>query len=409
MRRDAGAPPAQEAAAQAAGLDRLFALLTGVYLSGGLLNSMVSLLVPRETVLLGLSTTQAMGIQLAYYSSYLLFALPITLAVVRIGYMRAIAVGLCVMALGCVAFAAAQGRLSYALTLGSLLVISSGVTFLQIAGNAVTRAFGGSARMAPRFTLLQGFNSFGTVIGPLIGAHFLLGGGAPSHAGAPFLPIAAALLLLGLLFNLNRGMLPALPQRGPPWRRLRRLLAAPRMLAGIAAIFAYVGAEVTVGTLAVAYLMLPSTIAASGPGAGRLVSLYWACAMLGRFGGAVLLRRIGAGWLLVSAAIGAVALLGVAIGVQGGIGAVALLLVGLCNSVMFPLSYALAQPEDEADGPLAAMLLCMAVVGGAIVPLLAGAVADRAGLAPSLFVPILCYLIVLAFGIARGRTAKGAA
>jgi FHS family L-fucose permease-like MFS transporter len=391
------------------GTDRLFALLIGVYLSGGLLNSLISLLVPRETVLLGLATTQAMTIQFAYYSSYLLFALPITLAVVRIGYMRSIATGLSVMALGCLAFVVAQARLSYGLTLASLLVVSSGVTFLQIAGNAVTRAFGGSAKMATRLTMLQGFNSLGTVAGPLIGAHFLLGARGRWEAGAPFGPIAAVLLLLAVLFAWNRRLLPVLPQAGPTWTRLGRLLGQRRMLGGIAVIFAYVGAEVTVGTLAVAYLMLPTTIAATGTGAGRLVSVYWGAAMVGRFGGAYLLRRSGAGRLLTRAAIGAVALLGLAIAVQGAIGAMALLMVGLCNSVMFPLSYALAQPEAEADGPLAGMLLCMAVVGGAIIPLFAGMVADHAGLASSLFVPIVCYLVVLLFGAVRGRTAEGVA
>lgn len=391
-----------------AGADRLFNLLIGVYLGGGLLTSMVALLVPRETVVLGLGNAQAMCIQLAFYSSYLLFALPIALLVVRIGYMRAIALGLAVMALGCATFVVAQGRMSFPLMLVALLVMSSGVTVLQIAGNAVTRAFG-ARRMASRYTFLQALNSLGTVAAPLIASHFLLGEARNVAAGIPFLGIAAALLLLSLTFLLHRSLLPPLAGAMPSLPRLGRLLYDPRMQGGIVAIFAYVGAEVTVAALTVGYLMMPGTIAARATAAGWMVSLYWAGAMVGRFLGAIVLRRVRAVRLLAVAASGAIVMLALAIFVQGWIGAVALLGVGLFNSVLYPLVYTLTQPEDDADAPAAAMLLCMAVVGGAVIPVLAGAAADLAGLATALFVPMACYAVVLGFGLTRMRGARGAA
>jgi MFS transporter, FHS family, L-fucose permease len=388
--------------------DCLFRLLIGVYLSGGLLNSIVTLLVPRLRLTMGLDYTQASWVNLAYYSSYLLFALPIALAVLRLGHMRAIAIGLAVMATGCLLLVAAQDGRSYPLVLLSLLVMSSGVTFLQISGNAVTTAFGASTAMASRFTLLQAFNSFGTVVGPLVGAWFLLGDSPGRSPGTPFVAGAVALAMLAFAFFVHRRLLPAIATEGPPWRRIATVARRPRMIAGIAAIFAYVGAEVAIGTYAVNYLMLPDVAGISAHAAGRLVSLYWAGAMVGRFAGAFAVRRLGAARLLQGACCGAALLLAIAILLRGEAGAAAVLAIGLCNSVMFPLTYALALLDAEEEAALAAMLLCMAVVGGAIVPVLTGMAADRIGLAPSLIVPGLCYGAVFAFARARHRVARGA-
>jgi MFS transporter, FHS family, L-fucose permease len=382
---------------------RLFALLTGVYLGGGLLNSTVNLLVPRLKLMLGLDYAQALLVHLAYYSSYLLFALPVTLCAVRFGYMRAIAGGLCTIAAGNLLFAIAQGQRDYAFVLLSLLVMSAGVTFLQIAGAAVTRTFGSGTRMASRLTLLQAFNSVGTVAGPLIGAHFLLGTDDRSMTAAPFLFGAVAMLLLGVMMWANRSLPVEQPDPEPTIPRLPALLRERAMQIGALAIFVYVGAEVTIGTLAVSYLMQPDTVGLSAQTSGKLVSLYWAGAMIGRFAGAFAVRRIGARGLLAQAAIGAGVLLLVAVLVRGEAGSVALLAIGLCHSVMFPLIYTLALPPRTEDTAAASMILCMAVVGGAIVPMLTGLAADRIGLVPSLLVPGLCYAVIWAFAMGHGR------
>jgi len=389
--------------------DRLFRLLIGVYLGGGLLNSIVNLLVPRLRMTLGLDYAQALCVHLAYYSSYLVFALPITLWSMRLGYMRAIAAGLATMAAGCLFFVFAQGERSFVLVLAALLVMSSGVTFLQISGNAVTTAFGPSARMAPRFTLLQAFNSFGTVMGPLVGSWFLLGQSGGSAPVLPFAVGAAGLVLLAAAFWGHRRLFARGASDRPVWSRLGAVAGAGRMRFGALAIFVYVGAEVTIGTLAVNYLMLDGTAHLSAVAAGRMVSLYWAGAMVGRFVGAFALRRIGPAPILGAVCLGALVLVAIAIAVQGMAGAVALLAIGLCHSVMFPLVYALALPDDEDDAPIAAMLLCMAVVGGAVVPLLTGLAADRIGLPHSFLVPALCYLVIFGFARSRRAAIQGAA
>ncbi len=392
----------------------LFELSIGVFFLGGFLTSIVGLLVPRLTLTLGLDYTRALLVQFAFHLSYLLFAFPIALAILRIGYMRAIVAGLAVMVAGCLALIASAEWRSFALVLLALLTLSTGITFLQMAANTVVTVVGPSRRAAARLTLLQGFNALGTVLGPLIGAVFLLGsigidrGGPVGDDAVPFIGGAVLLGILAIAFHRQRNLLgkAALSPAGALLRHLPTVLHDRRLLAGTVAMFAYVGAEVAIGTLIPNYLMLPDILRATPLAAGQLVSLYWGGAMIGRFAGAFLLRRIDAGMLLAVAGLAAMALAAVASLAGGMTGAVALLAVGLCNSIMYPTLYALALPEDDAQAPLASMLLCMAVVGGAIVPLLTGVLADRIGLELALLLPASCYLVIAGFAVAN-RTAAG--
>lgn len=376
----------------------LFRMSIGVCFMGGFVTSAVSLLVPRLKLMLDLSYAQALLVQFAFHASYLLFAVPVTGVIVRIGYMRAIAAGLAIMAVGCVGLVVAQDAIAFVAMLGALLILSAGLTFLQIASNTSVTLVGSPRAATSRLTLLQGFNSLGTVIGPVLAAPLLLSGSRPGPA-APFLASAVVLALLGAIFLVRRDLLPrTAPPTRPGPARLRAVLAQPRLRFGAAAIFAYVGAEVAIGTLLTNYLMLPSVLAATPTDAGRAVGLYWAGAMVGRFAGGVALRRGSAARMLAVAAVAATALtLGATI-LPGAAGAIALLSVGLVNSIMYPTIYALALPRDDHDAPLGSMLLCMAVVGGAVVPVATGLLADAAGLAIAFALPALCYLGIACFG-----------
>lgn len=383
---------------------QLFTMLTGVFFVGGFLTSTVSLVVPRLKLMFGLDYTQALLVQLAFHASYLLFAVPVTMAVVSAGYMRAIAAGLAVMMAGCLAFTVADGIRNYLLILAALLLLSAGITVLQIAANTVVTIVGATAGAAARLTLLQGFNALGTVLGPLLAAPLLLAGtaGQAFAIGAmlPFLLSAAALALLAMLFLTRQTLLPPARVDRTGSRVLSRLPVVdrdPRLRAGVLAMFAYVGAEVTIGTLMTSFLMQPAVLGLAAIDAGRLVSLYWAGAMLGRFAGAAMLRRIMPARLLAAVASGAVMLTSVAITTGGGVAAAALLAVGLCNAVMYPTIYALALPTAPEAAPLGSMLLCMAVVGGAVIPVATGIAADAVGLNAALALPALCYAGIIVF------------
>ena len=375
----------------------LFRMSIGVAFIGGFVTSVVGLLVPRLKLLLGLSYAQALLVQFAFHASYLLFALPVTAVIVRVGYMRATAAGLAIMATACVGLVAAQSALAFAGTLAALLLLSAGITFLQIASNTSITLIGSKVGAASRLTLLQGFNSVGTVLGPVLSAPLLLSGSGPGPA-APFLGSAIVLTALTTLFFARRDLLPRVIASSRTGRgRMRDVLAGPRLRFGATAIFAYVGAEVAIGSLLTNFLMLPDVLATTPADAGRAVSLYWAGAMVGRFGGSLVLRR---GWAAPALAIAALAAAGLSLGatvLHGVVGAVALLSVGLFNSIMYPTIYALALPRDEHEAPLGSMLLCMAVVGGAVVPVATGFLADAMGLAAAFVLPALCYLGIAGF------------
>lgn len=388
---------------------RLFRLSIGVFFIGGFLTSSVSLLVPRLKLMLDLDYKGALLVQLAFHSSYMLFALPITWAIVRAGYMRAIVAGLAVITAGCLALTLAQNALSFAMVLGALLLVSAGQTFLQIASNTVVAVIGPSRGAARRLTLLQGFNSLGTVLGPLLSAPLLLGeldAQAARHVGAT-LPFTGTALVTGLLafaYFRNRTLLEGGgPRRFAAIGQMFRVMRSPRLRWGTAAIFVYVGAEVAIGALLPAVLMRPDRLDAAPVLAGQLVSLYWGGAMAGRFLGAWAMRRIAEARLLTAVSLGAVILTMAAIALPGVAGAGALLAVGLCNAVMYPTIYALALPHDERQAPVASMWLCMAVVGGAIVPLLTGALADATALLPALVLPAACYAFIARFAALCAR------
>ncbi|UAK26543.1 MFS transporter [Sphingomonas nostoxanthinifaciens] len=378
---------------------RLFRLMPGIFFGGGLLASIEALLVPRLKLVMHMGYAEAMLAQLAYYSSYLLFALPATWLTARTGALRAIAVALCIISLGCCAFAVAQYSSRYAAMLAALLMISSGATILQIACNGLMATYGAKAAAVSRFTLLQAFNAVGTVAGPVIAAWFLLGQAGPTIPLVPFLALAAGFAILAICIVRDRNLLPHAHASAPTLTRMIALIRRPKIATGTAAIFAYVGAEVTVGILAVGYLTLPDSAAVMPVAAGRLVALYWAGAMVGRFAGAWALRHIAAQRLLARAAIVAALLIAAAILLHGYVGSGALLAVGICNSIMFPTIYGLAMPRDHQDVPAASMWLCIAVIGGAIVPMLAGIIADRTSPSMALILPALCYLVILMFAL----------
>jgi MFS transporter, FHS family, L-fucose permease len=390
---------------------RLFRLSIGVFFIGGFLSSTVSLFVPRMKLVYGLDYTQSSLVQFAFHTSYLLFAFPIALAIMAMGYMRSTATGLTVIALSCVLFLLAHGLHSYDAMLLSLLAMSAGITFLQIASNTVVAVVGNADGAAFRLNLLQVFNSAGTVIAPLAAAQYVLGSprltglDAIAQIAPPFLFAIVTLAALALLFFLHRSLLARSQQADMSRARFDwpALIGNRRLMAGTLAIFVYVGAEVAIGTLLVIYLVMPDVLGVSPVGAARLVSLYWGGAMVGRLIGAYAMKRIRPCDMLALAAVSAALLVGLAAIVHGWTGGIALLAVGLCNSIMYPTIYVLALPGDSRLATPAATLLCMAVVGGALVPLLTGALADHVGLAASLALPALCYLFIAAFA----RTCRG--
>ena len=406
----------------------LFYLSLMLFFAWGFATVLLDILVPKFRGLFELSFAEAMLTQFAFFLGYFVFSLPAGAIVARLGYMRGIVAGLLVMATGCLLFIPAGQLAVYPAFLVALFVMAAGITILQVAANAVISLAGKADSSSARLTLAQAFNSFGTFIGPYVGAKLILEGSVANEGGTagvavdpavraaelatlqtPYVVIGAGLLLIALIFFLRRNLLGDSLRPEPPRGLGLDLLRDRRLLFGVIAIFTYVGAEVSIGSLLVNYLSQPGVLGVTAANAGKLVALYWGGAMIGRFAGAAMLSRISAGKLL--AAFAAVAMLLAAVsGMSAGtIAAVTILGIGLFNSIMFPTIFSQAVRDLGDRASQGAALLCMGIVGGALLPVATGIVADRFGLSVALAVPILGYAWVLFYGryLARADAVVG--
>lgn len=394
----------------------LVVLVVSLFFMWGGITSLNDVLIPKLKGLFQLSYARAMLIQFAFFTAYAVVSLPAGGLVARLGYGRGIALGLGVAASGCLLFVPAAATATYELFLAALFILAGGITILQVAANPLIAGLGSTRTSHSRLTFAQAFNSLGTAIAPYVGAQLILGSISKTDAseltgaaqvafraqesaviGHAYLGLATVLGLIALLFWFLRARL------GEATSDLRltgdlSLLRRPRLAFGVAAIFLYVGAEVTIGSLLANYLMQPTTLALDPQAAGERIALYWGGAMVGRFIGAGVLRLVSPGKVLAGAALGAGALCLISAASMGPLAGWTLIAVGLLNSIMFPTIFSLALEGLGAKTPQASGLLCMAIVGGALVPVLGGAVADVTSLAAALVVPAVCYAVIAAFG-----------
>jgi MFS transporter, FHS family, L-fucose permease len=296
-------------------------------------------------------------------------------------------------------------------------VLASGITTVQVVANPLISMLGPARTASSRLTFAQAFNSLGTTIFPYVGSILILGSLAKvdpaTLSGAAldafrkvetqvvvhtYIGLAIALVLLAALVWLRRKNLIETPAAPTPILRAFNLLTRPRFAFGTLCIFLYVGGEVAIGSLIVSYLMQPSVLGLAADAAGKHVSFYWGGAMVGRFIGAWLLRLFAPGKVLACAAATVIILLTVSANTVGNISGWSLLAIGLFNSIMFPTIFSLASEGLGKRAAEGSGVICMAIVGGAIVPLVTGNAADLWGLKHALVVPAVCYLTILAFG-----------
>ncbi len=432
----------------AAGSGPMAGLVVSLFFAWGFITVLNDPLIAKLKALFALNYAEAMLTQFAFFLGYFIFSAPAGAILGRFGYVRSIALGLVIMAAGCLLFAPAARLALYPLFLLALFCVASGITLLQVAANPYIAALGSTATSHSRLTLAQAFNALGTFVGPFIGALFILQNGvaAPGLMSAallraerireaqivqrPFLVIALLLLLFAAVFwFLRRRAAPPVAAAHPsPFRRA--LLAKPRLVFGALCIFVYVGAEVSIGSGLTNYLMQPGILGARAPAigagfahlfhlhasfnpaqvAGTMVSLYWGLAMLGRFAGSFVLSKAVPGKVLCAHALAALVLALAASLSAGPQAAAAVLLIGLANSIMFPTIFTLALEDLGEETANGSALLCMAIVGGAIIPVIFGATADTIGLGHALIVPAACYLVIAAYGwlAARGLGLRAA-
>jgi MFS transporter, FHS family, L-fucose permease len=399
-------------------------VVTTLFFMWGFLTCLNDILVPHLKAIFDLSYARVMLVQFAFFSAYFLFSVPWARIVNVIGYQRTMVAGLLTMALGSFLFLPAASAASYGLFLAALVILAAGITGLQVAANPYVVVLGKPETGSSRLDLTQAFNSLGTTIAPKLGGLLILSG-APLAMEAihrltpqalhlyrvheadtvklPYTVIGIALLLLATLIGAFK--LPKIDTatfgRGQKvddsiWKHRNLVLAA-------IGIFVYVGAEVGIGSFLVNYFESRHIAALSAETAAGYVSFYWGGAMIGRFVGAGLLRRFNPAKLLAIFSVLALALVTFSMLSSGYTAMWSILAVGLFNSIMFPTIFSLGLVEL---GPLTGSgsgLLNMAIVGGAVLPLLQGVIADHIGVHHAFIVPAICYLFILYFGLSGSK------
>ena len=403
---------------------RPLAVVTTLFFMWGFLTCLNDILVPHLKSIFDLNYAQVMMVQFAFFSAYFLFSLPWSRVVNAIGYQRTMVVGLLTMAIGAFLFLPAASVASYPLFLAALLILAAGITGLQVSANPYVDLLGKPETAPSRLDLTQAFNALGTTIAPKIGGLLILSAAplaiqqlrqlAPQALHAyrvqqaasvklPYTVIGVALILLAVLIGTFK--LPKIQTSvyHPGEKVNDSIWKHPNLLFGAIGIFSYVGAEVSIGSFLVNYFGLPEIASLSAKTAAGYVSFYWGGAMVGRFLGAGLLRRFKPGYLLALCAIFAATLVTASMLLGGHTALWTILAVGFFNSIMFPTIFSLGVAEL---GPLTGSgsgLLNMAIVGGAILPVIQGVIADNVGLHHAFLLPVICYLYILYYAISGSK------
>lgn len=393
--------------------------LTSLFFMWGFLTCLNDILIPYLKNMFDLNYTQAMLVQFCFFGAYFVVSIPAGALVGKIGYQKGIITGLVIACIGCLLFYPSASYASYNMFLFAFFVLASGITILQVSANPYVSVLGPAETASSRLTLTQAFNSLGTTVAPFFGSWLILSTvehdesitevgevigrlSVEQQASAvqtPYLILALSLFALALIFMMLK--LPLLGKKdaasttsatGSAWQY-------PHLVMGAVGIFVYVGAEVGIGSFLISFLTQDYIGGVSESQAAHYIAYYFGGAMVGRFIGAAVMQKINAGKVLAFNALCACILVAAAMMSVGTVAMWALLFVGLCNSIMFPTIFSLALQDLKQHTSQGSGILCLAIVGGAILPLFQGMLADIMGIQLAFIVPLLCYCFIGYYGL----------
>jgi len=426
-------------------------LLTSLFFMWGFITCLNDILIPHLKGLFDLNYTKTMLIQFTFFGAYALMSIPAGWIVGKIGYKKGIVLGLSVTGVGALMFYPASMMISYGVFLTGFFILATGITILQVAANPFVAILGAPETASGRLNMTQAFNSLGTTIAPIFGGLLILSNHTVAAEKAatvqiPYIGIAIALFLIAVVFAFAK--LPNIKAEsqqkaaGSAWKY-------PHLVLGAIAIFLYVGGEVSIGSFLISFFKEHDIAGLVETEGAKYVAMYWGGAMIGRFFGAISLTGIKkqntrfilyavtmvfafflAWYLTKETTLAALFLIFVIINLAGFLlgknkpgrtlsimaGIVVVLVtitvissgkfamwpiiaVGLFNSIMFPTIFTLAIDGLGKNTSQGSGILCMAIVGGALIPLLMGVMADNFGIHHSFLITLVCYLYILFYGI----------
>jgi FHS family L-fucose permease-like MFS transporter len=401
-----------------------FAAVTTLFFAWGFITSNNDPLIVALRAAFRLDYTEALLTQIVFFLAYGLLSLPAAWLTSRIGAVDMILGSLAMMTAGCLLVTVSTDAGSFWPILAALFVLAGGFTALQVAANPLVAELGPPQRSHFRLNFAQTFNSLGVVIGVQFGSLVMLGDPALRSGAAvaldlgrrsellgavdcAFMIMAALLGALLLLFVGLRGFLTRAAPSGlaAAPAGMFEALRSPWALFGAAAIGLYVGAEVSVGSIMINFLSQGSVLGIPFERAGAyLANFYWGGALLGRLVGTALLTRIRATRLLAACGVAAALLCVTVLAAQGPVAGYAALGIGFFKSIMFPTIFTITLERSGVSQSSTSGLLCLAIFGGAMLPIAVGAIADGFGLSAAFIVPFAAYCFIAAFAVAaRGE------
>ncbi|MGL4596880.1 MAG: sugar MFS transporter [Bacteroidia bacterium] len=437
-----------------------FAIVTLLFFLWGFITVLNDILIPHLQDVFQLSYTESMLVQFAFFLAYGVVSLiyffvslssgdPIS----KIGYRNGIVYSLVICGIGCLLFYVAAEQQVFYWFLIALFVLASGVTLLQIAANPYVAILGAAETSSSRLNLAQAFNSLGTTLAPIIGGYLIFRGGIDGVDAVkiPYIGIALAFWILAIAVRLTP--LPAFSNNTQPGTQALRF---SHLRFGMLAIFFYVGGEVAIGSLIIKFIGLPTVMNLPKEAADTYLAYYWGGAMIGRFLGAIMLSNIRELYLRLAVMLGvALSVFGLIFWItdksfssvwpflifmginfigfvfakanasrmlavfaaivmllifaasclEGQLAMWCLLAIGLFNSVMWSNIFTLAIRGLGPYTSQGSSLLVMMIIGGALIPLVIGKMADKYGLQVSIVFVIVCYAYLVFYGV-RGYQQK---
>ncbi|WP_104684010.1 sugar MFS transporter [Helicobacter felis] len=379
--------------------------LTALFFAMGFITVLNDILIPHLKRIFDLNHFEAALVQLCFFGAYFITGGPFGKLLDKIGYPAGVVGGFLLTALGCILFYPAASTASYPIFLGAFFILASGVVLLQTAGNPFVTLLA-PGKEASALTLVQAFNSLGTTLGPIFGASLIIADTThivdkvkdAQSVQMPYLMIAGVLILLGILVYLLK--LPDVRDRAEKISEAnhdgkKSVFEYSHLVLGALAIFFYVGAEVSIGSFLI--LTMEKVAGMEAKVGATYISVYWGGAMIGRFLGSAIMQKIAPNKCLGFNAVMNVLLIALAIAFDNLLTVYALLAIGLFNSIMFPTIFSLATKNLGKFTSQASGVICMAIVGGALVPPVQGIVADYMGIITSYLVPLVCYFYIIFF------------
>lgn len=398
-----------------------FALIVMLYAMWGMAHNLNDILLTQFKKAFTLTDLQSSLVQSCFYIAYLVMPIPVALFIQRFGYKQGVLVGLFLYGVGALLFWPAADMASYGAFLGALFVIASGLTFLETAGTGIIVVLGPAVEAEWRINFAQAFNPVGSIAGVLIGGQFIFSGdakhGQPLDAATraaaaqavqvPYLVIALAVFTMAILVLITRFPVSATQVRhGSALSGFRALGRSRLFVAGVVTQFFYVGTQIGMWSFLVRYIQHSISITSD-----RTAALYLTASLvlflLGRLLTLLLLRRWSSAQISMIFAACAAALTAAGVLVPGPVGVTALVCASFFMSVMYPAIYAIGLHGNTEHSQAASALMIMAIVGGAVLTALMGAISDASTIANAYWIPFAGFIAVLAYcacAVRSGRT-----